>query len=55
MKSSNLSRFITTGALSAAVGPGAFAGNVWVGEQGDNRQEHIVSTKTRAQVLAGYR
>lgn len=52
MKSNKFSQFITTGVLCAVVSAGAYADDIWIGDQGDNWQERIVSTKTRAQVLA---
>lgn len=52
MKSNKFSQFITTGVLFAVVSSGAYANDNWIGDQGDNWYERIVSTKTRAQVLA---
>lgn len=52
MKSNKLSIAIVTGLLLAAVGTGAFADDKTTGEGGTNWQDHITSSKTRAQVVA---
>ncbi len=52
MTSRKLSIAIVAGALVTAVGSGAFASDKWLGDRGDNWEEHIVSTKTRGQVIA---
>lgn len=52
MKSKKLSIAILTGVVFAASGTGAFADDKSTGEVGSNWQDHIVSTKTRAQVMA---
>lgn len=52
MKSGKLSIAIAVGTLFAVAGSGAFASDKWLGDRGDNWEEHIVSTKTRAQVIA---
>lgn len=49
MKSGKLTIVIAAGALLAVAGGSAFASDKWLGDQG---QDHIVSTKTRAQVIA---
>lgn len=38
--------------LFAAAGSAALANDKWLGDRGDNWEEHVVSTKTRAQVIA---
>lgn len=52
MKSKKISIAITAAALFAALGSNAFADDKYVGELGSNWQEHIASTKSRAQVVA---
>lgn len=52
MKSKNLSIAITFGALIAVVGSNALASDKWLGNRGDNWEEHIKSTKSRAEVIA---
>lgn len=42
----------TMAALLVAVSTSSIANDKWLGDSGDNWQEHIVSTKTRAQVIA---
>lgn len=51
MKTRQLSALIIASLFTAA-GSTAFANDVWQGDVGDNWQQHIQSTKTRAQVLA---
>lgn len=38
--------------LFTLAGSTAFANDKWLGNRGDNWEEHITSTKTRAQVIA---
>ncbi|RZI40059.1 DUF4148 domain-containing protein [Herbaspirillum sp. HC18] len=52
MKSYKISSFVVTAVLGAVAGSPAFASDKWLGNRGDNWEEHIVSTKTRAQVIA---
>ena len=52
MKSRKLSIAVATGLLFAGLSAGAFADDKWLGESGSNWQEHIQSTKTRAEVTA---
>lgn len=51
MKSNKLAIAIVTGVLFGALGTSAFADDKPAGEGGTNWQDHIVSTKTRAQVV----
>ncbi|MEC4718132.1 DUF4148 domain-containing protein [Noviherbaspirillum sp. CPCC 100848] len=50
MKSISLSVAVIVAVLSAGVSSAALADDKWIGDQGTNWQEHIRSTKTRAQV-----
>ncbi|MEC4722871.1 MULTISPECIES: DUF4148 domain-containing protein [Noviherbaspirillum] len=50
MKSISLSVAVIVGLLSAGIGSTALADDKWIGDQGTNWQEHIRSTKSRAQV-----
>lgn len=52
MKSNKFSLSIVTGVVFAIAGSSAFASDKWLGDRGDNWQDHVVSTKTRAQVIA---
>lgn len=52
MKSNKLSIAIIFGALIAVIGPHALASDKWLGDRGDNWEEHIKSTKSRAEVIA---
>lgn len=52
MKRSKLSPVFFVGAMCAAFGSTAVASDKWLGDRGDNWEEHIVSTKARAQVIA---
>jgi len=51
MKSTKLYAAISIGALFAVLSSGAFANDKYNDELGFNSQDHIVSTKTRAQVI----
>lgn len=51
MKTSKFVVLFATALLSVA-GSSAFANDKWLGDRGDNWEEHITSTKTRAQVIA---
>lgn len=52
MKSTKVSTVIAVTALLAAIGSSAFADDRIVGDAGTNWQDHITSTKTRAEVRA---
>lgn len=52
MKSKKIAVAIAVSALVAAFGSNAFADDKYVGELGSNWQDHITSTKSRAQVIA---
>lgn len=52
MKMNLLSVTMVLGALISVAGVPAFASDKWLGQRGDNWEEHIQSTKTRAQVIA---
>lgn len=51
MKSNNLSNTIVACVLFGVLGTSAFADDKTIGDSGTNWQDHIVSTKTRAQVV----
>lgn len=51
MKAHKIFLVVATGLLTVA-GSTAFANDKWLGNRGDNWEEHITSTKTRAQVIA---
>ena len=50
MKSNKLAFVVT--ALLVSVSTSGIASDKWLGDRGDNWEEHIVSTKSRAQVIA---
>lgn len=50
MNSKKFTLALTIGALLVVSGSNAMADDKWLGDQGDNWQQHIVSAKTRAQV-----
>ncbi len=52
MKSKKAAVAIAVSTLLAAFGSNAFADDKYVGELGSNWQDHITSTKSRAQVVA---
>lgn len=52
MKSKKISAFIAASAFLAALGSNAFADDKYVGQLGSNWQDHVTSTKSRAQVTA---
>jgi hypothetical protein len=51
MKAHKIFLLVATGLLTVA-GSTAFANDKWLGNRGDNWEQHITSTKTRAQVIA---
>jgi len=51
MKSKKMVLVIATAALFTGISTGAFANDKYNGEMGSNWQDHIQSTKTRAQVI----
>lgn len=52
MKSKKIFTAIAVSTLLTALGSSAFADDKYVGELGSNWQDHIKSTKSRAQVVA---
>jgi hypothetical protein len=52
MKTRQFPILVAVSALFAITGSNALANDKWLGNRGDNWEEHIVSTKTRAQVIA---
>lgn len=52
MKSTKLAFGIASLVISIGASTGALADNKWLGNSGSNWQEHIQSTKTRAEVIA---
>lgn len=52
MKSKKLSVVMAFGALFAVASTNVFASDKWLGDRGDNWEEHIKSTKSRAEVVA---
>lgn len=52
MKAGKLTMAIGAGALFALTGTSVVAEDKWLGERGDNWEEHVQSSKTRAQVNA---
>lgn len=50
MKARKLLLLIATSLITVA-GTTAYASDKWLGDRGDNWEEHITSTKTRAQVI----
>lgn len=51
MKAHKIFLVVATGLLAVA-GSTAFANDKWLGDRGDNWEEHVSSTKARAQVIA---
>lgn len=51
MKTRKFLVLIATGLFTLA-GSSAYAHDKWLGDRGDNWEQHVTSTKTRAQVIA---
>lgn len=52
MKAGKLTMALGAGALLALSGASALAEDRWLGERGDNWEEHVQSSRTRVQVAA---